>query len=272
MAIAAITAVSAGLSAAEGGFQLFDSLSKAKKDKEELARLKTPFYNIQNEYLQNRNIAENMAQGGLPQETKDYLTTESQRGLASTISAGLQSGADLNTLARYQDSYNRSIDATGAQDAETKLNNTKYFMSANADVAGQKTIQQIINEFQPYQNKLAELTGRRAADETSAYNGANSLIGSLSAFGTSMSNNDVNKSMVNKNNALTNLFSQLFPDKNGSVSEPFKFESKPPSWLGNYQDPNATWQEGSSGGFGGNFSGMDDAAKIKLLTQIFGGG
>ena len=79
----AIASSAMGIAAGVG--QYIGAARDEKKAKAERSRLKTPFYKIQDEYFQNRNMAASAAQGGLPAATKDYLTSESERGLGTAI-------------------------------------------------------------------------------------------------------------------------------------------------------------------------------------------
>jgi len=206
---------------AKGGAELYSGLHKLKKDKEESAKLKTPYYKVQDEYFQNKNLANEMAQGGLPAATRDYATTQGERGLGAGISGILGAGGDANDISHLFDSYDRSIDRISAQDAQTHLENIKYFTQANKDLAGQKTTQWGINEYKPYNDKLSELTARKAADEKTAWNGASGIIGSVGALGTSMQNADLLKSITNgagKGDSMTQLFntaSRTLSDSSG---------------------------------------------------------
>ena len=60
--------------------------SKEKKAKKAREALKSPFYDIQDEYYQNKNTAAQLAGGGLPDATKDYYTTQSEKGLSAAVS------------------------------------------------------------------------------------------------------------------------------------------------------------------------------------------
>lgn len=188
-----------------GGAQLVKGAIDEKKAKRELARLHQPLYGIQPEYYQNKNISEQLAGQGLPSATKDFLATETQRGLGAGIGAITQTGGGgINDISKLMDVYNRSLSKIGAEDAETHLKNIQYFMGANKDLAGQKNMQWTINEYQPYQAKLKELTKRREAAEQNIWGGLQTMVGSASAAGTSMSNQG--------------LMSKLFGDK----TDPFQ--------------------------------------------------
>lgn len=180
-------------SAIEGGIlntvQLFKSMADEKRDKAALSRLEKPFYQVQNEYYQNRNLAGGEAQGGIPAGVQDYYTQESQRGLGAGVSGTLQAGGGVNDIAKLFDIYDKGIDRTYAMSADQHSKNIQYFKDANKDLAGQLTTQWAINKYQPYQNKLKQLTGNIATDQQNAYAGAAGIVGSTSALGTGMENN-----------------------------------------------------------------------------------
>jgi hypothetical protein len=177
----------------EGAFQLFNSIGKEKKDKAELDALKQPFYKIQDEFYQNRNIASGLASQGLAPDQLNYLTTESERGLGTSLGSISEAGGDANSYAALLGTYTDSIRKNAALDADTHIKNIDYFMNANKDLAGQKITKQSLDELQPYERKLKELTERKSADETSAYNGANLGIQSLDALSTATSNDDLKR-------------------------------------------------------------------------------
>lgn len=185
-----------------GGVQLLSSLGDEARKKRELAKLQMPFYNIQNEYYQNRNIAANEAQGGLPAATKDYLTSESQRGLGAGVSGILQSGGSPNDINKIFDSYNRNIDRTVAEDATAHTNNIQFYINQNANLAGQKNIQWALNKKQPYEEKLKQLTEGIAADKQNAFGGASTALGATASLGTSLENNSLLNSLF-KNSGNT---------------------------------------------------------------------
>jgi hypothetical protein len=222
-----LIAASAIMGVVQGGAQLYSGLHKLKKDKEELAKLKTPYYKVQDEYYQNKNLANEMAQGGMGAATRDYATTQGERGLGAGISGILSAGGDPSDISHLFDSYDRSIDRISAQDAQAHLDNIKYFTQANKDLAGQKTTQWGINEYKPYNDKLSELTARKAADEKTAWNGASGIISGIGNVGTGLSNQKLLGSMTAKNNAQADLFSSLFSSgTQGGMHDPFELPSQ----------------------------------------------
>jgi len=184
--------------------KIISNANKLAKDKEELSKLKTPFYKIQNEYTQNRDIAANLAEGGLSSAEKNYALTNNERGLSAGLSTILQGGGSPSSVAGLTSAFNDSTNQLAVKDSKKHLENINYFMGANKDLAGQKTTQWTINEFQPYQNKLKELTGRKAADETSMWNGINDVVGSVGAGAMWKQNQDLYDSLFSGNNAPEN--------------------------------------------------------------------
>jgi hypothetical protein len=206
-----ISAASEGLSAIEGGYQFVDNIIQRNKNRRELRNMHDPFYKIQDEYYQNRNLAGNTAEGGMPSAQKDYVTGEMQRGLGAGISGVLQSGGSPNDINKLFTSFNKSIDATGAEDAAQHIKNIQYFQDANRDLAAQKNIQFGFNKVMPYQRKMAQLNQNIANEETNAFNGANQVVGSLGAFATSNQNNKLLDQFKSKSSLLDNLFSNEAP-------------------------------------------------------------
>lgn len=200
------TLIGAGAGAVLGTVQALSNAAKERRDKAALENMKTPFYKIQNEYYQNRNMAGINAETGLPSATKDYITSEAQKGLGAGISGTLQSGGNPNDISKLLSQYNKNIDATGAQDAENHIKNIQYFQEANRALAAQKNIQFGFNKAQPYQRKLGQLTQNISNEQVNENNGLSTAIGSISAGATGMSNNA--------------LLNKLFADKTGKVSNP----------------------------------------------------
>ena len=189
--------VSAGVSAAKEGVDFFSSLAEKNKNKRALSKLERPFARVQDEYFQNRNIAGTM--GGLPDATKDYLTDEARLGVGTGINAIQEQGGSPNDIAKLFQGYDRSISRVGAEDAQARVDNIKYFMNVNKDLAGQKTTSYLVNELQPYEQKLKQLTQNISNARSNMSTAGNNFTGSLSAGATAIENDD--------------LMKKLFPEK-----------------------------------------------------------
>ena len=184
-AVAGIAQAGIGVAQSIGG------MIQAKKARTELEGMEQPFFKVQDELLQNRNLAASQAQIGVPQATKDYMTSETQRGLGSSIAAMNQSGGSPNNVTDLFQSYQRGIQQNSAMFAQQQVAGMDQFMQQNAEVAGQKTMKWAINEFQPFQNKVQMLQGRINQGNQNLSGGANAVLGGLSSYGTANQNQDL---------------------------------------------------------------------------------
>lgn len=192
-------AVTAGIAiggAIIGGIKSLKAHHQAQKDAAEAERLKNPFYKIQSEYFQNKNLAAEEAGQGFSSDEKNFLTQENERGLGTGISAITQGGGDPNDVARLFERYQSGIQSTAAQDAEIHSKNMDFYKNANSELAAQKTIQFGVNEKQPYEAKLKEITERRAADKQNEQEGLNTAFSSLVGGATGMQNSSLLKKLL----------------------------------------------------------------------------
>lgn len=222
--------IPAALGVLTGGAQAISSAIGLKKDRKELDRLKQPFYKVQDEYYRNNNQAAELASGGITQGAKDFYSDMAGRGLGAGISGVLQAGGSPNDISKIFDSYNTSIRKLGVDDAEAQINNIKYYHQTNRDLAGQKTQQWAINEYQPYQNKLKDLTERVAANKANIWKGVQGVVGSVQAGVTASQNNKL----------LDNLFKGSAGDPTGGFGTSIAksaFRTAASSVAGKLRDP-----------------------------------
>jgi len=195
------TDLSLGSAAATTALGIGQSVAGAinlRKDKKELANLARPFAKIQDEYFQNANIAAEQAMSGAPAATKDFIASERRQGLGTGIAALLESGVQPGDVGRLFETYNNSISADAARDAEARTRNIDYFIGVNKDLAGQKTQQFVINELAPYERKLKQLSDKVATDRANIWGGAGTAISGVSAAGTALTNADLLKAFSGK--------------------------------------------------------------------------
>lgn len=185
MPAAAVPALIGGLVSAG---QAISGASQLQKDKAELKRLTPAFYKVQDEYFRNERQAAGLAGQGMTAGAKDFYSDMAGAGLGASISAAFQGNTDPSVISKIFDSYNNSIRKVATDDAEMQINNIKYYQQVGKDLAGQKTQQWAINEYQPYQNKLKELTQRISADKQNIWNGVQGMIGAGQAAVTATQN------------------------------------------------------------------------------------
>ena len=139
-----------------------------------------PDFDIQKEYYDNQGLASNIAQEGLPESTKNYYETNSERGLGSSLGAILATGGGVNSVGKLYDSFNRGTQAIAAQDAEQKINNIKNLMATNKDLADQKTQQWVLNKYQPYLDTAKSIAGEKQDGRADTNSGLNTISGAIS--------------------------------------------------------------------------------------------
>jgi hypothetical protein len=142
-----------------------------------------PTFNIQDEYFNNVNLAENMARSGLPEASQQFYTTNAERGLSAGLDVALRTGA--GNISSLYDTYNRGISAIAARDAELRDENLKYLIGRNLELADQKTQKWVIDKYEPYKDEARAISELDAAGTSNQWNGINTITGALSAYGAS---------------------------------------------------------------------------------------
>lgn len=200
MPAAAVPALIGGLVSAG---QAISGASQLQKDKAELKRLTPAFYKVQDEYFRNERQAAGLAGQGMTAGAKDFYSDMAGAGLGASISAAFQGNSDPSVISKIFDSYNNSIRKVATDDSEMQINNIKYYQQVGKDLAGQKTQQWAINEYQPYQNKLKELTQRISADKQNIWNGVQGMIGAGQAAVTATQNEKLIKGLFGESAKAT---------------------------------------------------------------------
>lgn len=178
-------AIAAGAQILGSGYKTikgFSDLAKANKAGENLVR---PKYNIEDEYYNNVGLAENMAQSGLTQESKDYYGELATRGLGSSADAILRAGGNANSLQSVYDTYLQGNERIAAEDSQLQNNNIKYLIDQNGVLAGQKTQQWALNEYEPYKDQAKAIAEAKAAAQGRIDSGISGITGAASTFATS---------------------------------------------------------------------------------------
>lgn len=191
-----LAVIGAGVGIASAGYGIYKGIKSDKERKKDLAEkesLQRPVEKVQNEYYQDRNILGQEASGGLTDATKNFAENQIGRGLSGGVRALQSGGGDMNLISKLFDNYSTKTADLANEDSQQHIRNIQYYTQANKDLAGQKTIQYGVNELQPYENKLKELSGRIVADKQNAENGYQQGIGSLASSITSLSNTNFGK-------------------------------------------------------------------------------
>lgn len=159
---------SAGLSALSTGYKIYDSVRKNKQAKEIERNTKRSIYNRPEEIDNAYNFAASEVDNtGL----QDYITTQANQGLSTSLDAILKSGgkADFATVNNsYGNTLRAAIGAISKDRAQkiATLNNTAYNLARAKDAEFQ------YNKDAPYKDKMqkaAMLRGQAAQSANEAF-------------------------------------------------------------------------------------------------------
>lgn len=176
--LAASAAVTAGLG-------IYKTIKGANDSADAKRRAKLnirPTYDIAPEYFANQGIASNLAQGGLPDSTKNYYETNAERGLGSSLGAMLQTGGGVNSIGDLYDRFDQNNRAIAAADAQQKIENIKNLMAANNQLADQKTQKWVLDKYQPYLDTAKSIAGEKAQGQGEVNEGLNTVAGAVSSY------------------------------------------------------------------------------------------
>lgn len=164
---------------AKTGFGIWQFL-KGNKDYKNLMNNR-PIYEQDQNILNNQKIAGQIASQGIPDATKNYFTEGVERGLGSSIKAGLDTGQGINGITSM---YQNSIDAWKdflSKDASQKLQNQNVLLGANKDVADENKTAFDYNQNIPFQLKLARANQQSNAGAQNIFGAANNATGLFGA-------------------------------------------------------------------------------------------
>lgn len=125
--------------------------------------LKDPVYNIPPEFYQNREIARQMAQQGIPQEQYNNATNninQTQAAGLAAISKSANPGSGVTSVVRQGNAATANLNA---EDAQARQNNQRYFVQENSQLAGQELAKQQSDVFDKYTRDFNQMQAYRGA-------------------------------------------------------------------------------------------------------------
>jgi len=209
MPLTAAALVTAGVGAYKAIKGIGDSADAKKRAKYNIR----PTYDIQPEYFTNQGLAANMAQSGLTDEAKNYYQTNSERGLGSSLGALLQTGGGINSVQKLYDSYDRGAMAIAAEDSQQKINNIKYLMGVNNQLADQKTQKWVIDKYQPYLDEAKSIAGQKAQGSQMLQSGISDIAGAA----TGWAKGQINKEPTVTSGATPGSLMELSPARSAGL-------------------------------------------------------
>ena len=179
-------AIGAGAALLGTGFQVYQGIKQESKANQLEKSLQQPQYAIPQEFYQNREIARQLAQVGLPSATYNNQFNQIAGNEATAIAAAQRSNNPAGAIGNIVSGTNAATSNLNAEDAQARQSNQRLFMQANDQIAGQKLQQQQANVFDPYTQHYNEMQAYRGAglqNLNSAFQGVGQLGGLALQYG-----------------------------------------------------------------------------------------
>jgi len=155
------------------GLKAYEGLHQDHEANQIQKNLKDPTYNIPAEFLQNKNIAAQMAQIGMPQQQYNNATNQIQANQAAAIAAASNSNNPSGAIAKIQGQTNAATGNLNAEDAAARQNNQRYSLQQNAAYGDQELAKQQNDVFDKYTRNFNLMQAYRGA-------GTQNLMGAAS--------------------------------------------------------------------------------------------
>lgn len=181
--------IGAGVAVAGLTYGVINSENQKAKANEIEKSLKTPVDQIPAEFYQNREIARNMAQVGLPQQQYNNAVGNINQNQAAAISAASGSanpGANITSIVRQGNQAKAQLDA---EDAQARQSNQRYFIQENGILGARKDQQEQANVFDPYTRDFNLMQAYRGAGQTTQNNTVNAALGLAGTMANYKANN-----------------------------------------------------------------------------------
>lgn len=176
--------IAAGVGVASLAYGVYNAESQKSKANKIQKGLHDPVYQIPQEFYQNREIARQMAQQGLPQSVINQQNDRINQNQAAAIEASSRSSnpGGLAAVVRQGDDAGATL---GAEDAQAKLNNQRFFIQMNKELGNQELDKQQSDVFDKYTrefNQAAALQGAGMQNENTVVQDAGQMAMTAYAY------------------------------------------------------------------------------------------
>ncbi len=161
--------------------------------------LKDPVYNIPPEFAQNRELARQMAQRGIPQQQYNNAQNNINQNQAGAIAAEQNSANPGAAIASTVRAGNQAKGTLDAEDAQARENNQRYFIQQNSAYGQQELAKQQNDVFDKYTRDFNQMQAYRGAandNYNNAISGAQNL--GISYMNAQNGNQDSSQNMGQK--------------------------------------------------------------------------
>jgi len=190
MPVPLLLAIPAIISAVTALYKAGSGIAQSSSGNKKLKELEgnMPSYEIDQSIVDNKNMAAQLASQGFGDATKNYYGDVIERGLGSTIQAGLQTGQGLEGITNAFGSANDAFRSFLLQDALQKIENQKILMDANRDLRDENIRAFDYNENIPWQLKYNRATQKTNAGMQNTYSGGKDTASSLMLLSDTLGN------------------------------------------------------------------------------------
>ena len=224
-----MSSIGLGIAGAGVAYGVVNGIIQNNKANKIQQGLKDPTYHIPGEFYQNREIARQMAQQGLPQQqlnnAQNGINQNSAAGLA-TLSRSANPGAGVASVTRQADNATNTL---AAEDAQARENNQRYFIGQNTALGGQELAKQQNDVFDKYTRDFNQMQAYRGAGQDSI----NNAISGAQNLGMTALNN-ANKTTPTATPAVPNIDPNVKTGQLGAGNASFN------SYLGGQPAPQNT--------------------------------
>ncbi len=200
------------------GYGLFQTIHGNHK----LNQLQRPQYSPDENITFNRNLAAQNANTGLGDQSLQIATDAAERGLGTTVNAGLSTGQGLSGANRaYQNQIDSFKDLSFA-DAQQKMKNQEALMNANKDLSTENLRAFDYNKNQPYQLAYSKYTQQTNAGPQNIFGGLNQIGSMFSPFGNG-NKNDSGTTQPNSGYQFNPNWAQFLSTVNNNAGQNYQY-------------------------------------------------
>lgn len=149
-----------------------NDLQQAKK---QAKNLKRPTYSIQEPIYDNQYLAENNAQQGLSDSSKELFIENADRGLSGSLDALLKSGGGLNSVSDLYSAYGNNLEGLVMADDEMRFKKQQILMNQNERMAQEEDKVWQTNTWAPFADEAQRIAELRALGNNKKLAGASML-------------------------------------------------------------------------------------------------
>ncbi len=189
--------IPAAIGAVYSGYKIAHGIHQQNLANKAAAANQRPTYNIPQGEYDNLYMAENNASQGLDQGSKQIMTNNADRGLATSLNSVLRGGGDANAAGNIYDNYLNGISNITLMDNAQKIQNVNKLVASRNRMSDEQDKAWQINQYAPWADKAQQIAQQKSYGQQQIDSG----IGSLASSGMAAAAGAINKGQVNDVNS-----------------------------------------------------------------------